>query len=124
MEFAVKAVANGLMTRRWLSFVSNADGKCPICDKNQNHTIGHILSGCGHSLLQGRYTYSHNNVLRVIRAWLNKSMLEQQAATTNTLMKFTLWTDLQGENLNLPPGLQTRGPDGPTTHKQQGATNV
>ena len=99
MEFAVKAVANGLITRRWLSFVSRADGKCPLC-KTHDHTIGHILSGCPKSLQQGRYTYRHNNVLRVLRGWLKKSLEE-----ANT--KHTLWADLPNENcdLNLPKGI-------------------
>ena len=99
MEFAVKAVANGLITRRWLSFVSNTDGKCPLC-KHHDHTIGHILTGCKTSLHQGRYTYRHDNVLRVIRGWLKKSLEE-----SNT--KHTIWTDLMGENQDssLPKGI-------------------
>ena len=100
MEFAVKAVTNGLITRRWLSFVSRADGKCPLCN-TQFHTIGHILAGCQVALDQGRYTYRHNNVLRVIRGWLKKSLEESETT-------FTLWTDLPNENgdMNLPRGIQ------------------
>ena len=107
MEFAVKAVANGLITRRWLSLVSNTDGKCPLC-RTQNHTIHHILSGCHVALDQGRFTYRHNSVLRVIKGWLNKALEEKQERKNDTLKKFTLWTDLQGENIdtNLPPGVK------------------
>jgi hypothetical protein len=99
MEFAVKAVTNGLITRRWLSFVSGANGKCPLC-KTQYHTIGHILSGCQISLQQGRYTYRHNNVLRVIRGWIKKTLEDNNTA-------FRVWTDLPDEchDWQLPNGI-------------------
>ena len=99
MEFAVKAVSNGLITRRWLSFVSGANGKCPLC-KTQYHTIGHILSGCQISLQQGRYTYRHNNVLRVIRGWIKKTL-------EDTKTTFRIWTDLPDEchDWQLPNGI-------------------
>ena len=65
-KFCIGATYNTFGTpanlKRW-GFVSIAS--CALCDA-EVCGIQHILSGCKTMLAQGRYTYRHNNVLRVI----------------------------------------------------------
>ena len=50
-------------SRAW----GKADGHviCPIC-RERKQTLRHVLTSCTTSLLQGRYTYRHNMILKVL----------------------------------------------------------
>ena len=48
--------------KRWGWSLSN---ECQLCQKS-SCTVAHILSGCSVALSQGRYTYRHDSVLRVL----------------------------------------------------------
>ncbi|CAJ1055818.1 uncharacterized protein LOC121852521 [Xyrichtys novacula] len=51
---------------------------CALC--SMPATLRHILTGCKTSLTQGRYTWRHNQVLKVLA-----STLEDKRAATNSL---------------------------------------
>ena len=65
-KFLVGSTYNTLPTKinleRW-GLIDNS--KCSLCEAD-HCSIRHILSGCNVSLKQGRYTYRHNKVLRVL----------------------------------------------------------
>ena len=65
LRFLIKSVYDLLPTpankNKWFK---TEEHKCKVC--GDHATIGHILSGCPIALAQGRYTWRHNNVLRVI----------------------------------------------------------
>lgn len=50
------------------------DPTCSLCGASAS--LKHILSGCGTSLIQGRYTWRHNQILRELA-----STLEQRRTT-------------------------------------------
>ena len=65
LKFAMNAGLNTLPSfdnlKRWGKLVND---RCPFCGNVQ--TLLHILSNCGTSLDQGRYTWRHNSVLKSI----------------------------------------------------------
>ena len=66
LSFRLNAMSHALPCpnnlRRW-GFKSQ--GKCPLCSK-KCATSAHILSNCYIALMQGRYTWRHDNVLKGI----------------------------------------------------------
>merc|ERR1711994_790150 len=66
LSFRINAISNALPSpnnlRRW-GFKSH--GRCPLCN-NRCATSAHILSNCYISLIQDRYTWRHDNVLKSI----------------------------------------------------------
>merc|ERR1711994_725479 len=65
LSFRINAISNALPSpnnlRRW-GFKSH--GRCPLCN-NRCATSAHILSNCYIALIQDRYTWRHDNVLKV-----------------------------------------------------------
>ena len=66
LSFRINAISNALPSpnnlRRW-GFKSH--GRCPLCN-NRCATSAHILSNCYIALIQDRYTWRHDNVLKSI----------------------------------------------------------
>ena len=66
LSFRLNAISNALPCpnnlRRW-GFKSH--GRCPLCNA-KCATGAHILSNCYTALIQGRYTWRHDNVLKAI----------------------------------------------------------
>ena len=67
--------------KRWCKRVSD---RCPFC--NDTQTLLHILSNCGTSLDQGRYTWRHNSVLSSFIEIIRPRLLEG----------FILYSDMPG----------------------------
>ena len=69
-QFTIKAVYDLLPTpqnkNRWFR---TDKYKCHLCEKIG--TLNHILSGCEVALVQGRYKWRHDRVLRVLRKSIN-----------------------------------------------------
>ena len=67
LSFSLRVVTNTLPTpdnlRRWGQ--STTDSSCPLCGRNA--TLRHVLNGCSVALRQGRYTWRHDNVLRILK---------------------------------------------------------
>ena len=70
LSFRINAISNALPSpnnlRRW-GFKSH--GRCPLCN-NRCATSAHILSNCYIALIQDRYTWRHDNVLKSIHKHL------------------------------------------------------
>jgi hypothetical protein len=70
LSFRINAISNTLPSpnnlRRW-GFKSH--GRCPLCN-NRCATSAHILSNCYIALIQDRYTWRHDNVLKSIHKHL------------------------------------------------------
>ena len=85
LSFTLRAITYTLPTpenlRRWGQHTT--DPACPLCGRHA--TLRHILNGCSIALRQGRYTWRHDNVLRILKRHLTD-----------------FWEALQREN-NHPP---------------------
>ena len=85
LKFAINAGINTLPSldnlKRWGKRVSD---RCPFCNNTQ--TLLHILSNCGTSLDQGRYTWRHNSVLSSFIEIIRPRLLEG----------FILYSDMPG----------------------------
>ena len=83
--FAINAGINTLPSldnlKRWGKRVSD---RCPFCNNTQ--TLAYILSNCGTSLDQGRYTWRHNSVLCSFIDLIRPRLLDG----------FTLYSDMPG----------------------------
>ena len=70
LSFRINAISNALSSptnlRKWC-FKSH--GRCPLCN-NRWATGANILSNCYIALIQDRYTWTHNNVLKSIHKYI------------------------------------------------------
>ena len=73
---------------RWNKSVTN---KCPLC--NEKQILTHVLNHCSVALSQDRYTWRHNQVLRIIADLLQANLLKD----------FSLDCDLAGYEYNFLP---------------------
>ncbi|KAM3872212.1 putative glutamate receptor [Diretmus argenteus] len=78
ISFIIRATYDVLPSPKNLHQWYGEDPTCALCPTPA--TLKHILSGCKTSLTQGRYTWRHNQVLRVLAA-----ALESKRNTTNSL---------------------------------------
>ena len=75
LGFMIRAVYDQLPTSDNLAkWNKTQDKKCGLCGGSQ--TLKHVLSACKQSLAMGRYTWRHNQVLRVIAEAVDKAVLE------------------------------------------------
>lgn len=77
-SFLIRSVYDVLPSPTNLSQWYGEDPTCPLCPSPSS--LRHILVGCKTSLLQGRYTWRHNQVLRCLA-----SSLEDKRASVNAL---------------------------------------
>ena len=78
--------------------LSNSD-KCRLCGRQE--TTNHILSSCPIALEQGRYTYRHNQILKIIT---------ENIDTSNETIAF--YSDLEGLSIGggtIPPDVLVTG---------------
>ena len=78
LSFSIRATYDILPTPVNLHQWFGEDPGCALC--SMPATLRHILTGCKTSLTQGRYTWRHNQVLKVLA-----STLEDKRAATNSL---------------------------------------
>ena len=55
------SLANGTNTLKW---GTSQTSSCGLCGGNE--TLGHVIAGCGIALIQKRYTWRHDSVLKAI----------------------------------------------------------
>ena len=95
LSFRINAISNALPSpnnlRRW-GFKSH--GRCPLCN-NRCATGAHILSNCYIALIQDRYTWRHDNVLKSIHKHImgivrkaNRQNGTPRAKKTKTVQNF------------------------------------
>lgn len=65
VSFTTRAAYDVLPSPANLSQWYGEDPICPLCPGPA--TLNHILVGCKTSLIQGRYTWQHNQVLSVLQ---------------------------------------------------------
>ena len=79
LKFLLAVTQNVLPTpdnfRRWGSTI--IDQHCPLCHRPS--TLRHVLSACPKSLMQGRYTWHHDNVLDGITRALSSLVVKYNA---------------------------------------------
>lgn len=78
LSFIIRATYDVLPTPVNLHQWYGEDPGCALCSTPA--TLRHVLSGCKTSLAQGRYTWRHNQVLKILA-----STLEDKRAATNSL---------------------------------------
>lgn len=78
LSFSIRATYDVLPTPVNLHQWFGEEPGCALC--SMPATLRHILTGCKTSLAQGRYTWRHNQVLKVLA-----SALEDKRAATNSL---------------------------------------
>ena len=89
LKFLVKSVYDLLPTPQNKNVWFNTEEhRCVLC--GERGTLNHILSSCKIALCQGRYTYRHNKVLRVLASLLEKVRIRSNASTgkKNTAINF------------------------------------
>ena len=84
LSFSLRVITNTLPTpdnlRRWGQLTT--DTSCPLCGRKA--TLRHILNGCSVALRQGRYTWRHDNVLRILKRHFLKFWECLQRESTNS----------------------------------------
>ena len=84
LSFSLRLITNTLLTldnlRRWGQLTT--DTSCPLCGRKA--TLRHILNGCSVALRQGRYTWRHDNVLRILKWHFLKFWECLQRESTNS----------------------------------------
>ena len=85
-QFTIKAIYDLLPTPQNKNLWFRTDQhSCHLC--GAMGTLNHILTGCKVALVQGRYTWRHNNVLRILGEYGQEKMRENN----NTPWKARMW---------------------------------
>ena len=75
LQFLIKSVYDLLPTPANKNvWFKTQEHTCPLC--NEKGTLNHILTGCKVALKQGRYTWRHNEVLKIIAATIEEKVRE------------------------------------------------
>lgn len=100
LKFAINASIDTLPTFRNLKqWGKRNSDHCPLCSNKQS--LVHVLNACKHMLNDGRYTWRHNSVLKVI---YDKCKLSPLYSSDS----IRIYADLPGCDLNgstLPPDI-------------------
>ena len=71
-NYTIRYLNNTLPNMSNMQIWGYAENKmCPLCHDPQ--TLGHVVAGCNIALTQGRYTWRHNSVLKIIANTLSRS---------------------------------------------------
>ena len=71
-NYTIRYLNNTLPNMSNMQIWGYAENKmCPLCHNPQ--TLGHVVAGCNIALTQGRYTWRHNSVLKIIANTLSRS---------------------------------------------------
>ena len=85
LSFSLRVITNTLPTtdnlRRWGQLTTVTS--CPL--RGRKVTLCHILNGCSLALRQGRYTWRHDNVLRILKRHFLKFWECLQRELTNSI---------------------------------------
>ena len=91
LKFLVKSVYDLLPTPQnknvWFQTEENV---CPVC--GERGTLKHILSSCNVALSQGRYTYRHNKVLKVLADIIEKARIRSMKSKGTKKMSINFVT--------------------------------
>jgi hypothetical protein len=88
-QFTIKAIYDLLPTPQNKNLWFRTDqNKCHLCGKTG--TLDHIMSGCEVALVQGRYKWRHDRVLRELGHWVNekRKSINSSAWRKRTWIKF------------------------------------
>ena len=81
ISFIIRSVYDLLPSNANLAkWGKSEDPACPLCEKKQ--TVEHVLSSCKVALAQGRYTWRHNQVLKVIADVVSDACVKPMAPKT------------------------------------------
>ena len=114
LKFLLAATQNVLPTpdnlRRWGNTV--VDQNCPLC--KQRATLRHILGACPTALMQGRYTWRHDNVLSIIVAAIRQALVQRETTPQsltqhNKHNKMPFITFCKGGSKKHQPSAHTQG---------------
>ncbi|XP_045911481.1 probable ATP-dependent RNA helicase DDX23 [Micropterus dolomieu] len=97
-SFTIKAAYDALPSPKNISYWYREDPTCCLCSSPA--TLKHILVGCKTNLIQGSYTWRHNQVLQSLAA-----MLEIRQMSINTLPPPSFsWQQYLSEKVEGRPG--------------------
>ncbi|KAL1277462.1 hypothetical protein QQF64_024135 [Cirrhinus molitorella] len=110
LSFIIRATYDVLPSPTNLHLWHGEDPACPLCAAPA--TLKHILVGCKTSLIQGRYTWCHNQVLKCLAAEIENKRVITNAMPLNaqaTIPRRTtfMW---EGEKQRTRPSLPDSGP--------------
>lgn len=103
LSFIVRATYDVLPSPTNLQLWLGKDPSCPLCTAPV--TLKHILVSCRTSLIQERYTWRHNQVLKCRRVSSNAQPLNNQGAC-QSLPIFVR----EGDKLRIRPSIPDLGP--------------